>query len=306
MGFIRTVLGEGYLNLNNQYGIHRKINMAFNVCFMLCLLLACANNVSSLSLLFTFEYWDVEVIRNDIGLSTVFFINFMSIGCFFLSILAIFVLKLYLTFKESAYRMSSLMIIVFSVIMCIMFICILLISSFFFWVPFSVWFWAHNTLVVLCATLYLVGCVLAVYFFISNLSKLAKARRISLYKSKVRQEDIKLNPQQQQLSDIAYMMLFVIEIGSTIFNMILILAVNVTSGLRVTMFSIDAFVNLFCIYLQFAFAENHYRKCCGYCDRRFRGAIAMRTRTVIYKHKLESMDMKSGELSASSPGAVFV
>ena len=339
MGFIRTVLDEGYLKLNIdptsagakiintsiriaalllQCAIeviaiikmrrHRHINMTFNVCFMLCLLFACANNVSSLSLLFTFEYWDVEVIRNDVGLSTVFFINFMSIGCFFLSILAIFVLKLYLTFKESVYRMSSLMMIVFGVIICVMFICILVISSFFFWVPFSVWFWAHNTLFILCTTLYVIGCVLAVSFFISNLSKLAKARRISLYKSSVRKEDIKLNPQQQQLSDIAakYVMLFSIEIGSSLFSMMLVLAVNVTSGLRVTMFTIDVFINLFCIYLQFAFAGNHYRKCCGYCDRRFRGAIAMRTRTAIYKHTLESMDMKSDEGGASTTGALSV
>ena len=339
MGFFRTGLSEGYLNLdidptsngariiNTSIRIttlllqctigviaiikmrrHRHINMTFNVCFMMCLLFACAISVSSLSLLFTFGYWDMETIRNDIGLSIVFFINFMSIGCFFLSVLAIFVLKLYLTFRESAYQMSSLMIIVFGVIICMMFICSLLLSSLFFWVPFSVWIWAHNTLFIIGGTLYVVGCVLAVSFFISNLSKLAKAQRISLYKSNVSKEDIKLNPQQRKLSDLAakYMMLFVIEIGSSIFNIILVLAVNATSGLRVTMFTIDAVVNLFCIYLQFAFAENHYRKCCGYCDRRFRRAISTRTRTAVYKHTLESIDSISDEGSANNPGTVSV
>merc|ERR1719334_2213312 len=60
------------------------------------------------------------------------------------------------------------------------------------------------------------------------------------------------------------MMLFTFQIGSSALTIGLALAVP--QILRSNFYCIDFTINLFCAYLQFGFAENHYRKCCWCSD----------------------------------------
>merc|ERR1719242_2774511 len=80
------------------------------------------------------------------------------------------------------------------------------------------------------------------------------------------------------------MMLFGIAMASTI--LINILSFCVQFDLRFNFFALDSTVNLLCIYLQFSFANNHYRKCCGFCDGKCRDYVSERNRKMIHKHSV--------------------
>merc|ERR1712045_121383 len=43
-------------------------------------------------------------------------------------------------------------------------------------------------------------------------------------------------------------------------------------------------VNLWCLYLQFAFAATSYQRCCGWCDIRCRDCGRNRMKTLIYRN----------------------
>merc|ERR1712150_345246 len=105
-----------------------------------------------------------------------------------------------------------------------------------------------------------------------------------------------MGEQQQTLSDLSskYTMLFVIALVSTILFHFMILLVNVY--LRSNFMVIDLCINLWCVYLQFAFAKDHYVKCCGYCDARCRNYNSRRTRKTIHKLSMElSIDKSTSE-----------
>merc|ERR1711879_626419 len=79
------------------------------------------------------------------------------------------------------------------------------------------------------------------------------------------------------------MMLCGIAIGHSVLSLLLLFSVN--NGLiRPCFFSIDFCVNLWCMYLQFAFAETSYQRCCGWCDIRCKRCGLKRSRKIIYKH----------------------
>merc|ERR1711879_790950 len=111
----------------------------------------------------------------------------------------------------------------------------------------------------------------------------AKDRRNTLTKM-----NAELDPQQQQLSDVAakYMMLFAIAMGTTILIYGLSSSVELPGELRHSLMEIDLSVNLLCIYVQFAFAKDHYGRCCGCCDKRFNGIVSRRMEVVIKKHMM--------------------
>merc|ERR1719295_2169699 len=144
---------------------------------------------------------------------------------------------------------------------------------------------------------YIIGCVLAVYFFISNLSKLAESRSLSLQDIHS-PDDVLLDAQQQKLSDLSakYAMLFVIPILSTILVIVSIGSVNAASGLWNVFWTSDYCVNLWCLYLQFPFAKYHYNRCCGCCDGHCRNYARQRTRSLIHNNS----NSKSRELTDAS------
>ena len=122
---------------------------------------------------------------------------------------------------------------------------------------------------------YIIGCILAIHFFVSNLSKLVKAGEIN---PNISPRNIALNDLQQELADVAakYTMLFGLAMISTLLSQIVSLFFNLGSGLRAPLWSLDMCINLWCIFLQFSAAKDHYKRWCGYCDKGFRNVTSMR------------------------------
>ena len=222
-----------------------------NILFLLTVFCSCLYCICFIVLICISEDGDMDMATGDVYIQILFVTAYLSFTVFILSVLEMLILRLFLTFKDSVYQMSPVLIAVFKTLSFLIFgvfiaICILLIftdSSFLF--LWSLFFGG--------SILYMIGCVLAVYFFISNLSKLAKAREMTMRDLNIPEMDIKLDPHQQQLSDLAakYMMLFVIAMGSSILtHSVFKYFVNHSSGLRMVFISIDNTVNLFCMYLQ--------------------------------------------------------
>merc|ERR1712217_147413 len=99
------------------------------------------------------------------------------------------------------------------------------------------------------------GCVLAVYLFVCNLSQLSTSLvHLTSTKNAVSLRDVELCRAQYKLSDLSskYTMLFAFAIASTIVFVLLQFSLN--SYFRGPFFKIDFCVNLWCMYLQFGFA----------------------------------------------------
>ena len=113
--------------------------------------------------------------------------------------------------------------------------------------------------------------------------------------------DMKLKPQQQKLAALAIksMLLFVIQISSTIF-ISCILSFAFPRTLWEAFYVIDLTINYFCAYLQFAFAMEHYRKCCGFCDDKFRRIMFNRIKREMSNHSTSQSQAKTGEAPVRS------
>ena len=227
--------------------------------------------------------------------ATILFFQYESFGCFFQILLATLIIRLYITFQGTVYRMSSILIFVFSVIMLLGSVGWLVFSALIIYTELDhdkLYFVAYSV-----AFLYVIGSVLAVYFFVSNLTEIAKLRERSTKDLNIEPKDIALDIHQQRLSDLSakYMMLFALAILSTILLNILALFVNNESGLRSSFWSCDLVVNVCLMYLQFCFAKKRYNQCCRCCDRKCRNFMAGRTKTAIHKYSLIKMQNHAKE-----------
>ena len=220
----------------------------------------------------------------------VFLLIMQSIGIFFVSLLCTVILKLYLTFKSSAFEMSLNMIRLFAVIVAMF---IVLISTGGILFVFEVYF---EPLFFITWGLYIIGCALAVYLFASNLLKLAKLQGEAMSPSdlSVLQNEIKLTVRQQKSVDIATrsMMLFAIQMGSTMFFLLIVMTAF-PMEIRALFVSFDIPLNLLCSYFQFGFAQKHYRKCCGFCDNKFQGIMLNWIKGRIFTHSLTKSQAKT-------------
>lgn len=259
-----------------------KINMPLRACFAVSSFCACFCTVSNTLInLNVFHH-------NHIVLKVTSLVWSVCYAYFFISLLCTFILKLYLTFKASIYRMSMTMIRLCAVIvlMCIIISIMFSFSMFFFGfsgITFAVFFFGFFV--------YGIGCCLAAYAFISTLLRVAKAQETTYRDLTVAMEDIKLKPQQKRLADLAMKstMLFTFQMGSTFTFIIVAFAFPPT--LWDTPYVIDMTINLFCAYLQFAFAEKQYQKCCGFCDEKFEGIMLVRIKRRIFTHCLPPTHM---------------
>ena len=138
--------------------------------------------------------------------------------------------------------------------------------------------WMVSTLCGL--TVYIIGSYLSVRFFVGNLSKLARL-----------QVDAPSPKSQQRFLNLSakYMLLYFIAILSTMLSFVLFFIVSYELG---GLFGgIDWAFNLFCLYLQFGFADAHYQKCCSRLDSRCRTAISKRM-----KRDIPMTDMSQSDL----------
>ena len=212
------------------------------------------------------------------------FIEGFFYGLFFLMLLLTFITRLYLTFNETALKMTKVTVYVFAIIFVLVFISIILTNislvsfttSSFNW-TFFLCSWLPGFL--MC----IVGCALAVRLFAVNLSTVAKMQMGPQRDVSPRAKDISLNDKQQKLLHLSakYVLLFFTAVFSSAFNCFL--ALIVSYELRGLFASIDLCVNLVCMYLQFAFAAEQYQKCCGYLDSRCRELEMKRMKRTIHK-----------------------
>ena len=151
---------------------------------------------------------------------------------------------------------------------------------------------------------------MAVYFFISNLRKLAHAREHTLEKMNISEEDIRLDKFQLRMIHLAarYLILYgVATISSVILTVIcgiFIFQQEALLSVAGVPICIDFCVNLWCMYLQFGFAHEHYRGCCGYLDGLCRKVISINTRRSIHRlsvDRLRSISTSRVESAATSP-----
>lgn len=276
---------------------HQRISTPLSVCFLMSSLCACSVTVTRVLLdFFREEADDTEKALDDpemnIRYKITYFISYISFGSFFMCLLCIVILKLYLTFKSSAYQMSLTMIRLFGAVVSMNFVFMFTYCTLMFVFgstgPFL------TVLFFSLPVLYITGCALAVWFFISNLLRVTKAQVISPRNINVAQKDVTLNTIQHRMTDLASksMMLFVIQIGSTLF-ITLTVGFALPETIRGPIFPIDVSINLFCAYLQFAFAEKQYQRCCGCCDKRMRNITLNRTKRKIFKHSIEVMQSQA-------------
>ena len=213
-----------------------------------------------LSLFCASIYTVIECFQDVHWSDAIFFIQTESFGCFYQTLLATLIIRLYITFKGSAFGMSSILILVFSVIMVLGSVGWIVFSALFVYTGLD-----HDKLYFLayfCVFLYVVGGNLAVYFFVSNLMEIAKLRETTMRDPSIDEKDIELNIQQQGLSDLSakYIMLFALAIVSTFLLNILALFVNEDSGLRSLFCAADLAVNILMLYLQFVFGRRKTMK----------------------------------------------
>ena len=293
--------------------MHKNVNWRLKVIWNTTLFCACAATIAAIEM-------DASIISGHHWTDQIpFFIFSTTWYWFFISLWSTLVLRLYHTFKDSMFRMSKCRIAMFIVIF------ILLISTsvtsitltaviitntvdnLFVYVLIA----AFNTLGFFI--IFFIGAALAVTFFVCNLVKLAKSRQrpIREFQLTVKMESarcsdcdkeivVTLDEHQQDLSDLSarYILLFTIAAISTICFMVISFAALVHSDFFFSLLVADFCVNLFCLYLQFGFAQDHYQWSCHFCDRRCRRIVSKRTKRIIRAH---SIHMSTQQLSPKTP-----
>lgn len=233
--------------------------------------------------------------------------------CFFLiTLLGTLVTRLYVTFKGSSLEMTQRTVQIFLIIFVFE-----SISSILTCTGHALIVYGYDnigdtiTYPTACSfyILYIIGSALPVRLFTGNLSKIAKMQRNSNLvhlshsghsdTSPVAQ-DTSLNSKQLTLLHLSakYILLFFVAVISTILTYVLIVIVSFEC--RGLFMAFDLCLNLFCMYLQFAFAKKHYQKCCGCLDSRCRMCVLNRARKAIHKEAVKNQAALV-EMSSVSP-----
>ena len=277
--------------------LQRKIESKLSGLFVLSWITACTYSISFITtnaLEMKGDGFGVYIIYRLIGIPTVML--------FFIFLLLTLVLRLRLTFKDSIYRMSQRTYYMFIGIICLLF-SITCIISFPFVFGISLHLEEMTFALMAFFFIFFIGSALAVYFFVSNLSKLAKSMRNSMRNTNISAEEISLNKSQQKLVDLAarYLLLFGIATFSSLISCYCgIYAPWTRGGTSEIANAIDFGINIFCLYLQFGFAKNVYLRCCWPLDKLCRRAMSKRTRHSIHELAIASVVNDPGAESPSS------
>ena len=191
----------------------------------------------------------------------------------FLCIWANLILRLFVAFRESAYKMTRtqqrryfavflfLVLTAFATSVCQL---MMLVGE---GLTPSIWF--QFALGVLFMVVLAVSSLMAVCSFMAKVSILGKSRTKKQVKVFCEEEPIALNQMQNTLMDLSakYVSLFLFASLSSAIAMFSGFYES-SSDLRISLIlvPIDCCVNLICIYLQYAFAENHYKRYCAKLD----------------------------------------
>ena len=277
----------------NESEISRELVFLFFLC-VACGLLRVGSDVTGCIIHLSFDSLPL------ITLACIYACGVWFYGLFYVLLLFVLVLRLHLTFKESSLKMSKHSLYFFAIMFVILFVLIFVAAVGWYFINLNDQIgWILSSAFVPCCLLYICVCALAVRLFVNNLSVIAKMQNRSQRDVTAKAEDISLNDKQLELLNLAakYILLFFVAILSTIVTFFLTFIVSlVFAGIFI---SIDLSVNVLCLYLQFAFAANHYGKCCGYLDSRCRAMVLKRTKKEMHKEPLSvsNMSPRSGTVS---------
>ena len=213
--------------------------------------------------------------------------------CFFITLLATLVTRLYVTFQDSALRMARNTLYLFGIIFVLLFLLIIALA-----ILLTLQYSGdisnesnalkHRMLVVipfLC--LYFVGSAAAIRLFVVNVLDLTTLQYGigTLCNSSIGMNDITLNGRQQKILHLSakYVSLFCVASLSTFIS---VMFPFINKGLNEFLglfLSVDLCVNLLCLYLQFAFASEHYRKCCCCWDSCCRAMVRSKAKRLILR-----------------------
>ena len=233
----------------------------------------------------------------------------------FLCIWANLILRLYVAFRDSAFKMTNgqqlgyLAVFIFLVLTAsATSVCQLLMLVGQGLTP-SIY--AQFALGVLFMVVLAVSSLMAVCSFMGKVSILGKSRTKKQIKIFCEEEPIALNQMQNTLMDLSakYVSLFLLASLSSAIAMFSGFYES-TSDLRISLFLIpvDCGVNLICIYLQYAFAEAQYKRYCGKLDLCCKRMITAGWVQSIHTMRRQEHDLKLEETrhtqmtSAASPG----
>lgn len=277
----------------NDEGINGKLKFLFLFSFG-CSLIATSGMITQTTMVMT-SIWDPlawTLVGGATLLSMLYFMN---------CLLTILVVRLQVTFGKSAYRMNQSTRYLFLGILGLLYFLPLLIPVFFLAATDfnenvysledvdSQPRWFQIAMVVLFVSFFctfFIGSVLAVYHFVNNLRLIAKAQGKS---QRVLDTSgrLSLNKMQQRFSDLAarYLLLFGMAILSYIvLNNGIGYCFSLHSGIRYAFTAMDFTLNLLCVYLQFAFAQQNYQTLCGCLDRPTRKCLSKITTAIISRH----------------------
>jgi len=242
-------------------------------------------------------------------LSIIWFITMSSHAFFFWFLLLTLILRLHISFQSSKYAMSRRLIVTFSMAMVLLALGAIVFSV--CWTFMSIDLNLSYILYSSLFILYAIVCVLAVHFFVSNLSKLTKASVTSARFSTLNVgtiRDVSLTPRQQSISNVSakYTMLFGVAIITSMVMSVMALTVNYESGLRSVFHVADLCINLWCIYFQFPFAKSHYRVCCGWCDEHVRNCRTRKSKVLVHQRSIDihraSIQIQKSQSTNTDPG----
>ena len=195
------------------------------------------------------------------------------------------VVRLYVTFHQTALGLtknavfSFTSLFVFDIILCILYSVAYVLhlihgDAYFLWI--------YLGCDIIFASMYIATSAVAVRLFVVYLSKLIRSDDPSDNNGNAINS---LNHRQQKLVHLSarYILLFVFASMFTILSEFLWFVVCPAFG--GVYFPIDFCVNLWCLCLQFGFAEKHYRKCCGCLDSLCVAMVSDRAKRKIYREK---------------------
>ena len=230
----------------------------------------------------------------------------------FLCLWANLILRLYVAFRDSAYKMTNVQQLrYFAVFLFLVFtafatsVCQLLMLVGQGLTP-SIY--AQFALGILFMVVFAVSSLVAVCSFMGKVAILGKSRTKKQIKMFCEEEPIALNQMQNTLMDLSakYVSLFLLASLSSAIAMFSGFYESSTD-LRISLFlvPIDCCVNLICIYLQYAFAEVQYKRYCGKldfcCKRTITAGWVQSIHTMRREeHDLEVEEMRQREMSSGT------
>jgi len=224
-------------------------------------------------------------------------LNTGTVMIFYQTLLATLVLRLHFVFQGSEFAMSPNTGRLFAIIFLVLATSMMLVLVHQIFEVGHSFYWSS---VFILASAYFVGSLLSVLFFARNLSKLAESMDVPQRQLTLQRNEVSLDVKQQKLMDLStkYVLLFLAAILSTSLAGVFALFI---SDIMVHFFAaVDLSINVFCLYLQFGFATDLYRRSFRCLDSRCKALISSRMRKNLHRrHTI-------GSVSGSHSGSVSV